>query len=295
MDLPPNTLCAKCFTSATSNFIACHVCRAKYHFICGNINEKFVEEFNKNKNIVFNCTDCLKISSNLLSHISSLANEVRELKVMLNTSVTNEISDLKQQFVKFSTNKESEQKGQQKLCSYSSVVNNTDEQSSNALDAAAVKNKTNKQTVLPATSLPTVSSNNAEYISNTDIKTSDWKRVQRRKKKKGPIVFGANSSDELDVIAQKRWIHLSSFKPTVTCEQIINYVEKNADIGKNHMVCYKLVKKDADLNLMKRISFKLGISHCFYTEILKSELWPTDIRVRPFVNFQRNAPPIELH
>lgn len=55
------------------------------------------------------------------------------------------------------------------------------------------------------------------------------------------------------------------------------------------MECYKLVKKDAELNDLKRVNFKLGISPCFYKDVVNPELWPTDIRVRPFVNFPKKA------
>lgn len=127
----------------------------------------------------------------------------------------------------------------------------------------------------------------AECQAEKDIPVNetDWIHVSKRNRKND--MCGDNNNNELEVIANTKWIHLSSFKPTVTVDKIINYVTKYSNIDKNHLECYKLVKKGANLNELKRISFKLGICPEFYNELCKPSLWPDEVRVRPFKIFQQ--------
>lgn len=141
-------------------------------------------------------------------------------------------------------------------------------------------------------SLPISSSYAATVTSQAegDIPANNlpWSQVTRKRKGRR-VVFGVNTNSELDVIVNKKWVHLSSFKPSVTTDQILNYVEKYANVTKNHLVCYKLVKKDADVNALTRISFKLGVSAGYYNELFKPSLWPSDVRVRPFKFFPKTG------
>lgn len=117
-------------------------------------------------------------------------------------------------------------------------------------------------------------------------KKSNWVKVKPKRRHKR-VVFGDNSNSELEVATNRKWVHVSSFKPNVTVDQILEYVEKHANVAKTNMECYKLVKKDADLNAMKRVSFKLGISPGFYNELFKPSVWPAEVQVRPFDFFQK--------
>lgn len=114
--------------------------------------------------------------------------------------------------------------------------------------------------------------------------------VMRKKNKKrhaDNIVVGRKTSSELHVIAQTKWIHLSSFSPNVSEENIIDYVHSHANIDKKHLLCYKLVKKDAETANLKRISFKLGVAEQYLENILDPSLWQEYVRVRPFTNFPK--------
>lgn len=304
MDTPLSTLCAKCFNSLKKEFITCHLCRAKYHWMCANIDIKLYESFVNNKNMVFNCNGCLKITSNLLDHISSLSNEVRELKQLLQTSFSKELCEMKQQFAEFTKRNQKVKLPKKQHKTKSNAAGNCvvvePSTSSHALTGSS--NTLNKQPELSAASsvcsFSTVASNANEieaYMTDDNMqpmqKQFDWIDVQRRRRKKGPVVVGVNESEDLDVVIQKKWVHLSSFKATVTSDEIIQYVEKSTEIGKQHMECYKLVKKDVDVRELKRVNFKLGISPSFYNELLKPENWPSGIRVRPFVNFPKKQAP----
>ncbi|XP_075167808.1 uncharacterized protein LOC142239962 [Haematobia irritans] len=119
---------------------------------------------------------------------------------------------------------------------------------------------------------------------------SQWLLI---KKKRNRPIIGENVNNELDVIAVKKWIHVSSFKPHVSEDNIIEYVEKHIKISKEHLVCYKLVKKDADASLIKKVSFKIGVSPIYYDELFKPSVWPSSVRVRPFKFFQKQQQPVE--
>lgn len=93
---PPKSLCSKCFKSLQNDiFLDCVVCCSKYHFHCTQIDEKSVSAvLNSNKNIVFNCDQCMLTSNNLACAVRSISNEVRELKIMM-TALTSEMNTLK--------------------------------------------------------------------------------------------------------------------------------------------------------------------------------------------------------
>lgn len=116
------------------------------------------------------------------------------------------------------------------------------------------------------------------------VNNAEWVYAKSRRNRRKAIV-GQNNTDELQVVVRKKWIHLSSFNPNVTEDQIIAYVGKHIDISINHMICYKLVKKDANIAELKSINFKLGISPEFYDELFESSLWPANVKIRPFKNF----------
>lgn len=82
-------------------------------------------------------------------------------------------------------------------------------------------------------------------------------------------------------------MHLSSFKNTVTEDDIISYVSKHLDIDKLHISCFKLVKKDTAVDDLKFVNFKLGVTSSFYDNLLNPDLWTMDIKVRAFVDFPR--------
>lgn len=93
--------------------------------------------------------------------------------------------------------------------------------------------------------IPVVQAN--EIVNQTDAdhyptNNAEWVNIKSRRNRRKAIV-GENNSDELQVVVKKKWIHLSSFKPNVTEDQIIAYVGKRIDISIDHMICYKLVKK----------------------------------------------------
>lgn len=292
MDVPPKTLCAKCYNVVKSNFIACHICRAKYHFICANIDEKLCELFKNNKNIVFNCDECLNVSHDVVANISSISSEVRELKkqIIETTSISKDVKEMKQKINDLASSLENS-KIQQKL--HSSKQQST------------MNANLNKHTINNAVAGSNVNINHADddvacssvnsfptAASNLYESENEWRTVSRRKRRQRFIAVGDNESSDLAVVPIKKYLHISSFEPSVTTEQIIQYIEKKTEIGKHHFQCTRLVKKDIDIKTLKHVNFKLSVPQCFYDEIVKPSLWPVGIRLRPFVFFQRK--PTEL-
>ncbi|XP_059225889.1 uncharacterized protein LOC131997968 [Stomoxys calcitrans] len=283
MDLPPNTLCAKCFKALSAKSIACHVCRAKYHFFCADIDANIAELFIKNANLVFNCNDCLRLTSNLIAGISSLKTEVRELKLLIDSSLRAEVHELKQ-IIENNKQTEKKQRHQHNSNLNTAAVRSRDVvgkvQSTNAPVAAAVEhslNVNNSQHVVPyASSVSSLNTVDANAVDNDDavfeanvLPNSNWVRVQRRRKRKDKVIYGENNTtNELDVVISKKWVHISSFKPSVTSEHITDFIQKNANIAKSNMECYVLVKKDVDINSLKRVNFKLGVTSNHYDDVI---------------------------
>lgn len=121
---------------------------------------------------------------------------------------------------------------------------------------------------------------------------AEWKNVAKRKQNKRRAVIGMNKNAELDVVTKKKWVHLGSFKPTVTAECIISYVVEHLHIDKDSISCYSLVKKDVSPQDLKYVNFKLGVDSEIYDKLFKPELWTANIKVRPFKFFPIKKPPL---
>ncbi|XP_017470558.1 PREDICTED: extracellular matrix-binding protein EbhA-like [Rhagoletis zephyria] len=119
---------------------------------------------------------------------------------------------------------------------------------------------------------------------------ADWITVPRKKvPKRKNVVVGRNENNDLGVFSPLKWLHLSSFKPTVSEVDIINYVSKQVIVDKQQIACYKLVKKDTNETSLKYINFKLGVPEDVYFNLLKPEIWPTNVNIRQFRFFQKQG------
>lgn len=290
---PPNSLCAKCFNKLALKFIVCHVCRAKYHFVCVGIEEKIGEVLISYKNLVFNCNTCLCTSSDLISQVSSISTDLRELKkpIIETATIIDDVKELKHGFNELVKNLET-QNNKNKMHlpkqvnarpnaltnqrSFANVVVGNKQQQQQCDDASSV------------TSFPTaVSQIQTDY--DTENQENGFSTVRRRKRRNRVIVVGERETEDLAVAVKKKYLHISSLKPSVTSDDVLEFIEKNTEIGKQHLECTRLVKKDVDVATLKHVNFKLGVSPCFYNEIIKSSLWPANVRLRPFVFFPRNV------
>ncbi|XP_017466463.1 PREDICTED: uncharacterized protein LOC108359223 isoform X2 [Rhagoletis zephyria] len=128
----------------------------------------------------------------------------------------------------------------------------------------------------------------APAVSSAEIKNAQWSTVKNKRGKKPVRVVGTNISKDLDVAVRYKWLHLASFSPSVSEENIINYVSNQAGLNKDILVCYKLVKKDVEISSLKRVNFKLGVPETMFSNLLSSEIWPTNVTVKPFRFFPKD-------
>lgn len=336
---PPKYLCAKCFKSLQSEkFVRCKLCTGKFHYICTDISEiNAVDVVKKNKNIVFNCNDCLLGASDLVAAFSALSLEVREIKSMLSAFINNKEANNELQntgkskhntgltasnTLNVSLDSSSEMSRLQLQSTTSNASLSTAESTANLqnpirdaaclnvcddyahekmvsaariVDSLVSNNVEDNVAVVPDVANPSVTNSSSALARSSNVankqvhiptNNSNWVEVGRKKNRKRAVI-GESENNDLEVVIQKKWVHLSTFKPTVTPESIIAYVAKYIDVSEEHMVCFRLAKKDADLTQLRSINFKLGISSDFFEELFKPSLWPTHVRVRPFHNFQR--------
>lgn len=126
------------------------------------------------------------------------------------------------------------------------------------------------------------------------VNDNDWTNATRRCdfRKRRLAVVGVNNNVKLDVVI-KKWVHIFSFMPIVTENNIIEYVSKHLNIDKGHISCFKLVKKDAQIKNLKFVNFKIGITPSLFSELFNSKLWTSDVKVRPFVGFPKKNSPQE--
>ncbi|XP_017472424.1 PREDICTED: uncharacterized protein LOC108363543, partial [Rhagoletis zephyria] len=125
--------------------------------------------------------------------------------------------------------------------------------------STAVINATHNALPSASKQLPTASSDILNASTQPQL-GADWITVPRKKvPKRRNVVVGRNENNDLGVFSRFKWLHLSSFKPTVSEVDIINYVSNQVIVDKQQIACYKLVKKDTNETALKYINFKLGV------------------------------------
>ncbi|XP_017477691.1 PREDICTED: uncharacterized protein LOC108367563 [Rhagoletis zephyria] len=138
-----------------------------------------------------------------------------------------------------------------------------------------------------ATSALSSTSSSSSVSAGMHTSAADWKIVENNKKRKHLIITGNSSNSDLEVVEVKKWFHLSSFLPTVTADNIIDYVVRHAGIDKKFISCYSLVKKQTPAVNVKRVNFKLGVSVALYNKVLSPDIWPANVSLRPFRFFRK--------
>lgn len=317
------SFCGVCFKKDCD--LSCTICKKTFHIVCVDLDEVSVSTVLKNnRNIVYICDLCLDAASCMQKSINFLLNEVLELKANIkefsntrkecennNNLVRDNISNsrlnkskknAKQQHTHVPTQTSVDMLSTQQLhrsnaSQFPTLADDDIVVVDDAVDSAAHSSSCMLRSRGQSFScVPGVSSNSqSRHLpqQNEGVNLTDFTVVRRKrqnKRKNAKVVFGDNDVGDLDVVSRKKWVHLSSFKSSVTEEHIVSYVEKSLKISKEHLSCYKLVKKDTPPEEIKYVNFKLGISSQFYDELLKPHLWQSNIRVRPFKFFQKMGP-----
>lgn len=167
----------------------------------------------------------------------------------------------------------------------------------NTLNAASTSSSSMLNAPVSANAGPAVHTNNivsaardvpAGISANPDNDDgSNWNLVSKKVKSARKSVVGNAENNELDVRVMKKFVHISSFKPSVSEQDIISYVVKHTGILEHNIVCRKLVKRDAVSDDLKWVNFKLGVPQEFLKKLLVPDLWQAGIKVRPFEFFPK--------
>lgn len=323
MSSSQNLVCSQCYKNIQfGSQIVCNVCQRKFHIICAKIDtESAVNALSSFANIVFNCDNCLQSSCDMVKKISLLSYEMEEMKSMLAQLISGSVNCNNSKnsahrslpLLKTCLGSMPERSSSPYAQSANLVINRNlhtrDDLNVNSTTRSVVGADAGVG-VAAATTSATVSAIDVggshlncvgdgyvdvdavsvSTLGGVSLEHGAWENVTRRKQKKRRVVVGENNNAELDVVVKKRWVHLSSFKNTVTEDDIIAYVSKHLDVDKLHISCYKLVKKDTVVSDLKYVNFKLGVTSSFYDNLLKPDLWTADIKVRPFVDFPKKKP-----
>ena len=82
----------------------------------------------------------------------------------------------------------------------------------------------------------------------------------------------------------RRDVYVSNFHPSVTEEEVVDYlVEKNVISSSEEVSCKKLVSPNVSLAFVSFVSFKMTVSSEVFQKVVNNELWPDGVTAREFV------------
>lgn len=319
-------ICSACYKSVNKvSAIVCNICHCKLHKFCAKIdNDRAVLALATFANIVYNCDNCLHSAGDLVKKVNHLTHQIDEIKMLLsqhlpvkpvNNNTINQ-SNWNSSLLRTVTENASCSK-HVTLSTGKSPTNllSTDVSSLVVGDNAAVCSiddvvavSVNNSVALGAGDVVVDGIgrvNDALPLPNDDIfddAMSDvvidsgsaanavWKNVTMRKQNKRRAVVGMNVNTELDVVTKMKWVHLSSFKPTVTVDRLMTYVCSYLKTEKDSIACYPLIKKGMNVENLRYVNFKLGVIPKLYDKLFDPDLWTANIKVRPFKFFPRKMP-----
>lgn len=79
-------------------------------------------------------------------------------------------------------------------------------------------------------------------------------------------------------------LHVSRIEPSVTVEQMNDYIKSNTKLIENEdFKCTLLVKKDKDISTLSFVSFKIDICVDKCEQLTDEDFWPEGVQIRSFV------------
>lgn len=152
---------------------------------------------------------------------------------------------------------------------------------------------------LNAKSFPAIE-NSANSAKRKRLDSPSTPKVQFKHR---TLVSGSNGNtdhglgDSVNVITTKRTspyahlvksIYISRLQPTVTIENITEYVKKKMpELKENDISLRMLVKKDQKLNELTYISYRLACTEEYYAKFMDSEFWPAHVMIGEFIERER--------
>lgn len=102
------------------------------------------------------------------------------------------------------------------------------------------------------------------------------------------VISGTDSSNtQLEIVKPKKYLHVSNFKPSTTCEDIKKHLHNKLQVPVEDIECHELVSKRVDRSLLNFISFKVGLDSAVFERAFDGSIWPLECAVKQFINFRR--------
>lgn len=90
----------------------------------------------------------------------------------------------------------------------------------------------------------------------------------------------SDSSDEIKVIQNPDWFHVSQFDPNIENDKMKAWFVKILE--SDEIQCIKLIPKNRILSELSFVSFKLGVCSNLVSKVMDPKTWLKGITVRPF-------------
>ena len=110
--------------------------------------------------------------------------------------------------------------------------------------------------------------------------TKDTEKRHDSKNRNNQGIKGTGSKvAEIAAACERKWIYIDNLLATTTTDQLKTYLEQN---GMPPLSCEKLETRDPHK------TFKVGIEPQYMDNIMKNEIWPLNVTVKPFIlNWRR--------
>ncbi|KAH8344597.1 hypothetical protein KR067_001013, partial [Drosophila pandora] len=106
-----------------------------------------------------------------------------------------------------------------------------------------------------------------------------------RNKRNNPnrrIVGQAPSCAQLQVMPSLKYLHIGKFATATQPEALCKFVADKLHLDPSDVACARLIKKDADINALKFVNFKLGIPEQHFPAVFNDDFWPMSVKVTRF-------------
>lgn len=234
--------CAKPVQPESEHIMCMGFCNQVAHVKCAKLNTSFLKILLERKNLFWMCDECVKLMK--MTRFKETMSSMSEGISSIQNKHDEAFSELKEA-IKFNGEK-------------------IEKLSKKVFETAST----------PLTSrLPTV-------------EPPKKRRREERLLTNLPLLVGtkATSSRAVMTVSPPKelfWLYLSRIHPSVKSEAVAELVKTSLQCN-DPIKVVPLLKKDADLNAMNFISFKVGIDKKFRDAALETETWPQGILFREF-------------
>ncbi|XP_070137141.1 uncharacterized protein [Drosophila bipectinata] len=113
------------------------------------------------------------------------------------------------------------------------------------------------------------------------------KGADPRKKRINPnrrIVGQAPSCAQLQVLPTLKYLHVGKFASSTQPDALCKFVADKLNVEPSDLACARLIKKDADINALKFVNFKLGVPEQNFPTVSNDDFLPMSVKVSRFVH-----------